>query len=149
MARPGALVVPADLADQLADLDGLGDDSIHAVSAFSIGADGSLGDYRPFCEVEAVPDGIALDADGSLWIGDYRGGRFIRVGPTPGPGGRHDTSVDGVDRGSPTVQEPSPGNPKLRLENTVSKSVARVFGCALVQMTFNSHWPCLGIAKTA
>ena len=49
------------------------------IAAFRIAADGTLHDRRIHCEVDAVPDGIALNADGTLWIGDYRGGRFLRV----------------------------------------------------------------------
>jgi hypothetical protein len=37
------------------------------------------------------------------------------------------------------------GKPKLRLEKIVSKSVSLVLGNGLVQMTFNSHAPSLGM----
>ena len=41
------------------------------------------------------------------------------------------------------------GKPKLRLENTVSKSVSRELGSGLVQMTFRSQIPSLGMMKVA
>src|SRR5580704_11075047 len=41
------------------------------------------------------------------------------------------------------------GNPKLRLAKTVSKSVSRELGNALVQTTLRSQVPRLGIVKIA
>lgn len=65
------------------------------ISAFSIGADGSLGDrhdWAAFGEPHATrvlgevladavvaPDGCGLDADGCLWVADALGSRVIRV----------------------------------------------------------------------
>ncbi len=51
------------------------------VSAFAIRADGRLGPRRTFCDLDGVPDGIALNWDGSLWIADFAKGRFVLVGP--------------------------------------------------------------------
>lgn len=65
------------------------------ISAFSIGADGRLGERRDWARfadlpatrvlAEAVPgatfapDGCCLDADGHLWVADATGGRVCRV----------------------------------------------------------------------
>jgi sugar lactone lactonase YvrE len=62
------------------------------VSAFTIGADGSLSDRRVWAQVartpelsegigalEFAPDGGTLDADGCLWEADALGGRCCRV----------------------------------------------------------------------
>ena len=67
------------------------------VSAFDIGADGSLGDRRTWAEfgdlpedremgavagqLVVAPDGCGLDAEGALWIADAVGNRVIRVQP--------------------------------------------------------------------
>lgn len=45
--------------------------------------------------------------------------------------------------------ERSDGKPKLRLEKTVSKSVSSEAGSGLVQITFSSHLPELGMVKLA
>ena len=65
------------------------------VTAFDIGADGSLGNRRTFVEfgpapthpelesaltqVVVAPDGCGLDADGALWVADATGSQAIRV----------------------------------------------------------------------
>jgi sugar lactone lactonase YvrE len=50
------------------------------LSAFSIDADGSLGDRRVFAELgSTVPDGIALDAEGGVWIADPVNCELVRV----------------------------------------------------------------------
>ncbi|MGH9067217.1 MAG: SMP-30/gluconolactonase/LRE family protein [Acidimicrobiales bacterium] len=67
------------------------------VSAFDIGADGSLRNRRSWAEFGSAPaegpldkafeqvkvaaDGCCLDADGALWVADAVGGRAIRVLP--------------------------------------------------------------------
>lgn len=72
---PNGMVITPDGATLI-----VAESGARRISAFTIRADGSLEDYRTLCKVDAIPDGIALDTDGSLWIGDYAGGRFIRVG---------------------------------------------------------------------
>ena len=62
------------------------------ISAFTIGADGSLSDHRVWAQVartpelsegiaslEFAPDGGTLDADGCVWAADALGGRCCRV----------------------------------------------------------------------
>jgi sugar lactone lactonase YvrE len=65
------------------------------ITAFTIGADGSLGDRRVWAafgelpssrdvgraigELVVAPDGCGLDAEGALWVADAGGGRAIRV----------------------------------------------------------------------
>lgn len=49
-------------------------------TAFSIAADGTLGDRRTWAEVPGcAPDGCALDAAGGIWFADPRGRRVVRV----------------------------------------------------------------------
>ncbi len=50
------------------------------LTAFSVGADGSLTDRREFAQLQgAVPDGICLDAEGAVWIACPLTGRCLRV----------------------------------------------------------------------
>jgi sugar lactone lactonase YvrE len=52
------------------------------LSAFDVGADGSLSNHRIWAAIESegfAPDGIALDADGLVWAADAEGGRVVRV----------------------------------------------------------------------
>lgn len=53
------------------------DSSTHAVWAYSVGADGSLSEREVFAHLgeKAMPDGLAVAEDGSLWIADASGGR--------------------------------------------------------------------------
>ena len=50
------------------------------LSAFDIGADGTLSGRRTWAEVDDHPDGICLDADGAVWYGDVGTKRCVRVG---------------------------------------------------------------------
>ena len=64
------------------------------LTAFTIRADGSLTECRLFAQLDnAMPDGICLDAEGAVWVGDYPNSQFLRVReggeiadriPTPG-----------------------------------------------------------------
>jgi sugar lactone lactonase YvrE len=49
------------------------------LTAFEIGADGSLSNRRTWAKVEDHPDGICLDADGAVWYGDVGNQRCVRV----------------------------------------------------------------------
>jgi len=50
------------------------------LTAFRIGADGSLHDRRVWAELDKVaPDGICLDAEGAVWVASPRTNEFIRV----------------------------------------------------------------------
>jgi sugar lactone lactonase YvrE len=50
------------------------------LTAFDVGIDGSLTHERVWAELgSAVPDGICLDAEGSIWFADASAGRCARV----------------------------------------------------------------------
>jgi sugar lactone lactonase YvrE len=52
------------------------------VTAFDVAADGSLSGRRDFAALgDVVPDGIALDTDGALWVSDPIGCQVVRVEP--------------------------------------------------------------------
>jgi sugar lactone lactonase YvrE len=69
----GAVITPGGRRLILAESFG------HCLTAFSIGADGSLADRRVFADLGSlVPDGICLDADGAIWAATVGDG-VIRV----------------------------------------------------------------------
>ena len=50
------------------------------ITQFDVASDGSLHGRREFAELgESVPDGIALDAAGALWVSDPVGCELLRV----------------------------------------------------------------------
>jgi sugar lactone lactonase YvrE len=52
----------------------------HRLSMFDIDRHGDLSAHRFFAEIEGCnPDGIALDAEGAVWIADPAGKRVLRV----------------------------------------------------------------------
>jgi sugar lactone lactonase YvrE len=51
------------------------------VSRFTIADDGTLVDRSVFADVEFSPDGLCLDQDGGLWVGQPEGGHFLRLAP--------------------------------------------------------------------
>jgi gluconolactonase len=51
----------------------------HAISRIPIEADGSAGEKQLVARVEALPDGIAFDADGLLYVGCYEPSQILRV----------------------------------------------------------------------
>ncbi|HYP61049.1 MAG TPA: SMP-30/gluconolactonase/LRE family protein [Thermomicrobiales bacterium] len=52
------------------------------VSRISIADDGAAGDAEPFVEgIERLPDGLAFDADGNLYISCYEPSRLFRATP--------------------------------------------------------------------
>jgi sugar lactone lactonase YvrE len=58
----------------------VGESMGHRLTAFNIQADGSLTNRRPFADVgEAVPDGIALDAEGAIWVASPMSKELLRV----------------------------------------------------------------------
>ncbi len=49
-------------------------------TAWDIEADGTLANRRLWARIEgSTPDGCCLDADGGIWMADFRGGRVARV----------------------------------------------------------------------
>jgi sugar lactone lactonase YvrE len=67
------------------------------LTAFDIGDDGSLSNRRVFAQLqEDAPDGIALDAEGAVWVASPRMNRCIRVFE----GGEIAQTVSTGDRGS-------------------------------------------------
>lgn len=67
----------------------------HRLSAFDIGADGSLANRRLFAQMDdCFPDGICLDAEGAVWVTDARGYAIRRVFE----GGRINCSISTGDR---------------------------------------------------
>jgi sugar lactone lactonase YvrE len=58
----------------------VGESMGHRLTAFNIQSDGSLTDRRPFADLgEAVPDGIALDAEGAIWVASPMSKELLRV----------------------------------------------------------------------
>lgn len=50
------------------------------LSAFDIAEDGTLSNRRVYAELPGrAPDGIALDAEGAVWVADAEGGACVRV----------------------------------------------------------------------
>ena len=66
------------------------------LTAFDIARDGSLSNRRVFAQLEggAVPDGIALDAEGAVWVASPLTGECLRVHE----GGRVSARVRGSAR---------------------------------------------------
>ncbi len=58
----------------------VGESMGHRLTAFTIQRDGSLTNRRPFADLgEAVPDGIALDAEGAIWVASPMSKEMLRV----------------------------------------------------------------------
>jgi len=52
----------------------------HRLTAFDVAADGSLGNRRVWADLgEGVPDGIALDAEGAIWVASPFTHELLRV----------------------------------------------------------------------
>lgn len=51
------------------------------VRAYEIGADGAVGAWRPLAEAHQVPDGLAVAADGSVWVALAEGGCVLVLEP--------------------------------------------------------------------
>jgi sugar lactone lactonase YvrE len=78
------------------------------LSAFSIGADGSLSDRRVFAEgLDGPPDGICLDADGGVWVAMTLAHTFERIEA----GG---TITDRIEMGDRTAIACTLGGPERR-----------------------------------
>lgn len=58
----------------------VGETFANRLSAFDVGADGSLTNRRVFAELPGCfPDGICLDAEGAVWVTNARGDSVVRV----------------------------------------------------------------------
>jgi sugar lactone lactonase YvrE len=58
----------------------VGESMGHRLTAFSVAADGSLSNRRVWAELgEAVPDGIALDAESAIWVASPFTRELLRV----------------------------------------------------------------------
>lgn len=70
---------------------------VNRLTAFDIGADGTLARRRVFAELpDCYPDGICLDVDGAVWVADARGRRVVRVLE----GGRIERTVSTGEQGA-------------------------------------------------
>ncbi len=78
------------------------------LTAFTIGADGSLSDRRIFAEgLDGPPDGICLDADGGVWVAMTLAHTFERIEA----GG---TITDRIEMGDRTAIACTLGGPERR-----------------------------------
>jgi sugar lactone lactonase YvrE len=58
----------------------VGESMAHRMTEFDIAADGSLTNRRVWAELgDSVPDGIALDADGAIWVASPFTHELLRV----------------------------------------------------------------------
>jgi sugar lactone lactonase YvrE len=75
IAFPNGMVVTHDNSALI-----VADSYAKRLTAFDIGADGSLSNRRVWADLDdGVPDGICLDADGAVWYGDVPNKRCVRV----------------------------------------------------------------------
>jgi sugar lactone lactonase YvrE len=75
LAFPNGMAVTADNATLI-----VAESYRHRLTAFDIGADGSLSNRRVWAEVGGhSPDGICLDRDGAAWYADVGAGCCVRV----------------------------------------------------------------------
>ena len=51
------------------------------VRVYDVGDDGSVGPWRALAQVDGVPDGMAVAADGSVWVALAEGGVVLVLGP--------------------------------------------------------------------
>jgi len=101
------------------------------LTAFTIGADGSLSDRRIFADgLDGPPDGITLDADGGVWVSMTLAHAFERIVE----GG---TVTDRIDMGDRTAIACTLGGPERRTLFLLSSTDAypqRLFGTKLSQL---------------
>ncbi len=58
------------------------------ISVFDSDSHGELHDRRPFASVDAMPDGLTVDADGGVWVALFDGRAVQGFGPDGTPGAR-------------------------------------------------------------
>jgi sugar lactone lactonase YvrE len=102
---PNGMVITPDGATLV-----VGETFANRLSAFDVGADGTLSNRRVFAETPGCfPDGICLDAEGAVWVTNPRGDRVLRVFE----GGRIAQSVGTAERGSYACMLGGPGRRTL------------------------------------
>jgi sugar lactone lactonase YvrE len=75
LAFPNGTVITPDGGTMI-----VGESYAGRLTAFTIGADGTLGERRVFAQLQgAVPDGICLDEQGAVWVACPLTGRVLRV----------------------------------------------------------------------
>jgi sugar lactone lactonase YvrE len=75
IAFPNGMAVTADNGTLI-----VADSYRHQLVAFDIAADGTLAGRRTWADLgDAAPDGICVDADGSVWYAEVPGRRCVRV----------------------------------------------------------------------
>jgi sugar lactone lactonase YvrE len=75
LSFPNGTVITADGGTMI-----VGESYGGRLTAFTIGADGALGERRLFAQLQgAVPDGICLDEQGAVWVACPLTGRVLRV----------------------------------------------------------------------
>jgi sugar lactone lactonase YvrE len=74
VAFPNGVAVTRDNATLL-----LAESYANCLTAFDIGADGSLANRRVWAPLEGFPDGICLDTEGAVWYGDVPNQCCVRV----------------------------------------------------------------------
>ncbi|MGU3498666.1 SMP-30/gluconolactonase/LRE family protein [Mycobacterium sp. C31M] len=76
MSGPNGMVITPDQKTLI-----VAETAGHRLTAFDLGADGSLSGRRVFADLpERMPDGICLDAQGYVWAGCPFTQEFVRVG---------------------------------------------------------------------
>jgi sugar lactone lactonase YvrE len=72
---PNGTVIPPDGKTLV-----VGESMAHRLTEFDIGADGSLSNRRVWAELgDGLPDGIALDAEGAIWVASPFTHELLRV----------------------------------------------------------------------
>jgi sugar lactone lactonase YvrE len=98
------------------------------LTAFRIGPDGSLNGRRVFAEsLEGPPDGIALDADGGVWVAMTLAHQFQRIVA----GGTVTDRIDIGDRAATACTLGGPGRRTLFLVSSSDADPRRLAGTRL------------------
>ena len=101
------------------------------LTAFTIGADGSLSDRRIFAEgLDGPPDGIALDADGGVWTSMTLANQFERIIE----GGAVTERIDMVDRTAIACTLGGPERRTLFLLSSTDAYPQRLIGTKLSRL---------------
>ena len=101
------------------------------LTAFTIGADGSLSDRRVFADgLGGPPDGICLDAQGGVWTSMTLANRFDRIVQ----GGNVTDRIDIGDRTAIACMLGGPGRRTLFMLSTTSAYPERLVGTKLARL---------------